>query len=69
MNLSITEGGKEGKSKAITSCRYLEERFQEWSKKEELVQATTVEMRGVDLKTRTNQLREREKRSERKSAR
>ena len=26
LKLSITEGGKEGKSTAITSCRYLEER-------------------------------------------
>ena len=25
MKLSITEGGKEGKSKVITSCKYLEE--------------------------------------------
>ena len=30
---SITEGGKEGKSKAITSCKYLEERFQHCSKR------------------------------------
>ena len=32
--LSITEGGKEGKSKAIKSCKYLEEKFQKCSKKE-----------------------------------
>ena len=34
--LSITEGGKEGKSKATTSCKYLEEKFQKCSKKKEL---------------------------------
>ena len=28
LKLSITEGGKQGKSKVITSCRYLEESFQ-----------------------------------------
>ena len=32
LRLSITEGGKEGKSKATTSCKYPEERFQECSK-------------------------------------
>ena len=34
LKLSITEGGKDGKSKAITSCKHLEEWFQECSKKE-----------------------------------
>ena len=34
---SIAEGGTEGKSKVITSCRYLEEWFQECSKKEGVV--------------------------------
>ena len=43
MKLSITEGGKEGKSKEITYCRHLEERFQECSKKEGVIMATSVE--------------------------
>ena len=34
MKLSITEGGKEGKSKVIASCSSLEEKFQESTKKE-----------------------------------
>ena len=34
VKLSIAEGGKEGKSKATTSCKYLEEKFQKCSKKE-----------------------------------
>ena len=32
LKLSVTEEGTEGRSKVITSCRYLEERFQECSK-------------------------------------
>ena len=39
---SITEGGKEGKSKAMTSCKYLEERFQQCSKREGVVLARSV---------------------------
>ena len=46
--LSITEGGKEGKSKVIITCRYLEEMFQECSKKG-VVMASSVETRRVDL--------------------
>ena len=43
LKLSITEGGTEGKRKAITFCKYLEEWFQESSKKEEVALATSVE--------------------------
>ena len=63
--MSITEGGKEGNSKAVTSCKYLEERFQECSKKEEVL-ATKVETLGVDLRTRTKQLVAKEKARRRK---
>ena len=45
----------EGKGKAVTSCRYLEERFQECSKKG-VVLATGVGTLGVVLKTRAKQL-------------
>ena len=34
LKLSITEGGKAGKSKVIASCRFLEERFQKYSEEE-----------------------------------
>ena len=61
MKLSITEGGKEGKSKSITSCKYLEDRFQDCSKKGGVVLATSVETLGVDLRTRTKQLGAKEK--------
>ena len=53
LKLSITEGGKAGKSKVITSSRYLEEGSQEFSKKKGVVMATSVETLGVDLRTRT----------------
>ena len=59
--LSITEGEKEGKSKAITSCTFLEERFQECSKTDGFVLETSVETQGVDLRTRTRHLGAKEK--------
>ena len=58
--LSITEEGQEGKSKVITSCIYLEERFQECSKRG-VVQTTIVETLGVGLGTKTQQLEAKEK--------
>ena len=60
MTLSITEGGKEGRSKAITSCTCLEGRFQECSKKG-VGLATGVETLGVDLRSGTKQLGTKEK--------
>ena len=54
--LSFTGGVKEGKSKAITSCKYPEERFLECSKKEGVVLETSVETLEVDLRTRTKRL-------------
>ena len=59
--LSITEGGKEGKSKVITSSRYQEKKFQECSKKGGVAMATSVETPGADLTTRTKQLGAKEK--------
>ena len=55
--LSITEGGKEGKSKVIASCSDLEEKLQECTKREGGGLATSVAISGVDLRTRTKQLR------------
>ena len=43
LKLSITDGGTEGRSKATASCKYLEERFQECSKREGVGLATSVE--------------------------
>ena len=49
LKMSITEGGRDRTNKAITS---LEERFQDCSKVG-VVLATSVEMLGVDLRTKT----------------
>ena len=43
LKLLITEGRKEGKSNAITSCKCLEDRFQECRKNDGVVLATSVE--------------------------
>ena len=40
----------------ITSCRYLEERFQECTEKDGVVMATSVEKVVVALRKRTKQL-------------
>ena len=60
LKLWITEGGKEGKSRVITSCEYLDEGFPEYSK-EGIGLATSIETLGVDLRTRTKQLEAKEK--------
>ena len=56
LELSITERGKKGKIKVIASCTYLEEKFQECTKRGRVGLATSVETEGVDLKTTTKQL-------------
>ena len=67
LKLSITEGGKAGKNKAVTSCKYLEESFQKYSE-EGVVMATSVETSVKVLRTRSKQLGAKEK-TRRKSAR
>ena len=52
LKLSITEEGKEGKSKAITCCNYLDKKFQEHSKKEGVALETNVETLTVAFGTR-----------------
>ena len=58
--MSITENGKEGKSKVIASCGYLEERLRECSR-EGVTMADGVETLGVDLRTRVKRLGTKEK--------
>ena len=48
LELSITEGGKEVRSRVIASWSELEEKCQECSKREEVGLATSVETSGVD---------------------
>ena len=47
LKLSVTENGKEGKSKMIASCGYLEDELSQFSKEEGVTLADTVETRGV----------------------
>ena len=58
--LLIATGGINGKSKVVTSCRHLEESFQDWAEKG-VVMTTSVESLGVDSGTRTKQLGAKEK--------
>ena len=51
LKLSVTENGKEGKSKMIASSGFLE-----FSKEEGVTLANSVETLGVDLRTRVNNL-------------
>ena len=60
LRLSITEGGKEGKSSVIPSCSKLVEQFQECSETEGVGLSTSGEPSGVDLQT-TKQLGAKEK--------
>ena len=58
LKLSVTENGKEGKSKMIPSCGYLESQF---SKEEGVTLADCVETPGVELRTRVKRLGAKEK--------
>ena len=55
LELSITQGLKEGKAGVIASCSNFEEKFQECSKREGMCVATSVETQGLDLRTTTQQ--------------
>ena len=57
----VTENGKEGKSKMIASCGYLEEQLCECSKDEGVILADSVETLEDDLRTKVKRLRSKEK--------
>ena len=59
--LSVTENGKEGKSKMIASCGFLENELSQFSKEEGVALPDSVETLGVDLRTRIKRLGAREK--------
>ena len=61
LKLSVTENGKEGKSKMIASCGFLDKELQQCSKEEGVTMADSVETLGVDLRTRVKRLRVKEK--------
>ena len=52
LKLSVTENGKERKSKMIASCGFLEDELRQCSKEEGVTKADGVETLGVDLRTR-----------------
>ena len=52
LKLSVNENGKEGKSKMMVSCGFLEEKLRECSKEEGVTMADGIETLGVDLRTR-----------------
>ena len=50
------ENGKEGKSKMIASCRFLENDLRQFSREEGVNLADSVETLGVDLETKVKRL-------------
>ena len=54
--LSVTENGKEGKSKMIASCGFLENELSQFSKEEGVTLADSLETLGVGLRTRVKRL-------------
>ena len=62
--MSVTEHGKEGKSKMIASCGFLEDELRQCSKEEGVTVADSVETLGVNLRTRVKRLGVQEKREE-----
>ena len=64
----MTEDGKEVKSKMIASCGFLETELRQFSRKEGVTLADSVETLGIDLRTRAKRLGAKEQ-ARRKSAR
>ena len=60
LKLSVTENGKEGKSRIVASCGLLEDELRQCSK-EGVTMANSVETLGVDLRTRVKSLGAKEK--------
>ena len=67
--LSVTENGKEGKSKMIVSCGFLEKELSQFRKEEGVTLADSVETLGVDLRTRVKSLGAKEKKRGGRNAR
>ena len=66
LKLSVTEDGKEEKSKVISSCGFLESELRQYSKAEGVTVAGSVETLGVDLRTRVKKLGAKEQARKRK---
>ena len=61
LELSVTDDGKEGKSKMIASCDFLEDELRQFSREEGVTMADSVDSLGVDLRTRVKKLGAKEK--------
>ena len=61
LKLSVTENGKEGKSKMIASCRLLEDELLQCSREDGVTVANSMETLGVDLRTRVKGMGAKEK--------
>ena len=61
LKLSVTENGKEGRSKMIPSCGFLENELRQFSREDRVTLADSVETLGVDLRTRVKRLGAKEK--------
>ena len=61
LELSVTDKGKEGKSKMIASCGFLEIELHQFSKEEGVTMADSLETLGVDLRMRVKRLAAKEK--------
>ena len=59
--MSVTEDGKEGTSKMIASCGFLENVLRQFSGEEGVMLADSVDTLGVDLRTRVKKLGAKEK--------
>ena len=57
----VTANGKEGKSRMIASCGFLEDELRQCSKEEGMTMGDSVETLGVDLRTRVKRLGAKEK--------
>ena len=61
LKLSVSESGKEGKSKMIASCGFLDSELSQFSNEEGRTLADSVETLGVDLRTKVKSLGVKEK--------
>ena len=61
LKLSVTENGKEGKSKMIAASGFLEKELSHFRNEEGVTLADSVETLGVDLRTRVKSLGAKEK--------
>ena len=62
LKLSVTESGKEGTTKMIASCGFLENELRQFCREEGVTLADSVETLGVDFRTRVKRLGTKKKR-------